>query len=101
MPKIKLASFTILSALISLYSYGQRQNAFREEFDQDSLKNFRYGSTGVKSNFKWKSGELSAVENGVKVLLMKIDPADSAGAGRGPEIISTGFTHFGTYSVRL
>ena len=31
----------------------------------------------------------------------KIDPGDSAGAGRGPEIISNDFTHFGTYSARL
>jgi hypothetical protein len=33
--------------------------------------------------------------------LFKIDPNDSAGAGRGPEIISNNFTHFGTYSARL
>ncbi|MEJ7682307.1 MAG: hypothetical protein WKG06_31545 [Segetibacter sp.] len=31
----------------------------------------------------------------------KIDPQDSAGAGRGPEIISNKYTHFGTYSARL
>lgn len=32
---------------------------------------------------------------------MKMDPADRAGAGRGPEIISNNFTQFGSYSARL
>ena len=47
--------------------------------------------------------ELKAAETdpGSKVLLFKIDPTDSAGAGRGPEIISNDFTYFGTYSARL
>jgi len=44
---------------------------------------------------------LSPTGKGEKILSLKIDPADSAGAGRGPEIISKGFTHFGTYSARL
>ena len=75
--------------------------SFNEQFNSDSLINFRYGSTGVQSPFKWKSGVLSPTGKGEKILSLKIDPADSAGAGRGPEIISKGFTHFGTYSARL
>ena len=75
--------------------------SFFENFDDGSLKNFRYGSTGTKSEFKWKSGAVSSVDKGLKVLSFKIDPADSAGAGRGPEVISNGMTHFGTYSSRL
>lgn len=72
-----------------------------EDFNNASLTNFVYGSTGTKSGFKWKSGVNSSAEKKVKVLSFKIDPSDSAGAGRGPEIISKGFTHFGTYSARL
>jgi hypothetical protein len=43
----------------------------------------------------------SPTEKRAKVLSFKIDPNDSAGAGRGPEIISNSFTHFGTYAARL
>ena len=34
-------------------------------------------------------------------MLYRIDPDDPVGAGRGPEVISKEFTHFGTYSSRL
>jgi beta-glucanase (GH16 family) len=76
-------------------------HSFTENFNDSTLHNFRYGSTGIKDAFKWKSGANSSVEPGTKVLLFKIDPADSAGAGRGPEIISNEFTHYGTYSARI
>jgi hypothetical protein len=98
---------TILSAalfLICLSTHAQKDstsNSFVEDFSDSTLKNFRYGSAGNKADFKWKSGVNSVSEPGTKILLFKIDPADSAGAGRGPEIISNDFTHFGTYSARL
>jgi hypothetical protein len=72
-----------------------------ENFDSDSLVQFRYGSTGVRSPSKWQSGLKSSAEKKTTILSFKIDPADSAGAGRGPEIISTQLTHFGSYSTRL
>src|SRR5678816_543248 len=77
------------------------QISFLEDFTDSTLKNFKYGSTGNKTDFKWKSGVTSATEPGTKILSFKIDPGDSSGAGRGPEIISNDFTHFGTYSARI
>jgi beta-glucanase (GH16 family) len=102
MPGMK--NYCLLLILLVLAGCAAAQEitrSFREDFSDDSLKNFRYGSTGTKSNFKWKSGAASASDNRLKILSFKIDPADSAGAGRGPEIISNQFTHFGTYSSRL
>ena len=95
--------FAILS-FIGFTTHAQKdtiQNFFIENFNDSTLNNFKYGSTGNKANFKWKSGVNSLSEPGTKVLSFKIDPNDSAGAGRGPEIISKDFTHFGTYSARL
>jgi len=92
------------SIFISLASHAQIENlsqSFIENFGQPVLENFRYGSTGIKDAFKWQSGIISKTEPNTKVLLFKIDPQDSAGAGRGPEIISNHFTYFGTYSARL
>jgi hypothetical protein len=92
-----------ISFFISLTIYAQENlsHSFLENFNDSVLQNFRYGSTGVKDAFKWQSGIVSKTEPGSKVLLFKIDPADSAGAGRGPEIISNQFTYFGSYSARL
>ena len=96
----------LLAALISVGLTANAQEdtipkSFLEDFSDSAFKNFKYGSTGNKTNFKWKSGVNSLTESGTKVLSFKIDPEDSAGAGRGPEIISNEFTHFGSYSARL
>src|SRR4051812_32195383 len=74
--------------------------AFTENFSDTVLHYFHYGSTGNKAPFKWTSGVATAADS-TKVLSFQIDPSDSAGAGRGPEIISNNFTYFGTYSARL
>ena len=89
---------------VSLTAYAQPKtyhDAFREDFSGSSLKNFRYGSAGTKADFKWKSGVPSPSEPDTKVLLFQLDPDEAAGAGKGPEIISKDFTHFGTYAARL
>ena len=68
-------------AIFAAYcTYAQEDVSFFENFDDGSLQNFRYGSTGKKSDFKWKSGAVSSVDKALKVLSFKIDPADSAGA---------------------
>ena len=76
-------------------------NSFKEDFNDSTLKNFRWGSTGTKSDFKWNSGVTSSIEPATKILSLKLDPDERPGAGRGPEIITNEFTHFGTYSARL
>ncbi|NHE58737.1 glycoside hydrolase family 16 protein [Cyclobacterium plantarum] len=97
----------ILSAMIyfiPLMAISQTEKyheAFVEDFSDTTSAYFRYGSTGNKSDFKYKLGTNSPSEEGTKILSFKIDPTDSAGAGRGPEIISRKFTHFGTYAARL
>jgi hypothetical protein len=97
----------ILSAILFLVpflSISQTQDfhgSFVENFSDTASQYFRYGSTGNKSDFKYKFGVNSSVESGTKILSFKIDPLDSAGAGRGPEIISKRFTHFGSYAARL
>jgi hypothetical protein len=97
---------TLLVALIFIgfmasAQEGKLSGSFSEDFNDSALTNFRWGSTGTKADFKWKSGVISSAEPSTKILLMKLDSADRAGAGRGPEIISNNLTHFGTYSTRL
>jgi beta-glucanase (GH16 family) len=96
----------LIAVLFSHAFFTQAQNrglsgSFREDFTDTLLHNFRWGSTGSKADFKFRAGVRSSIEPGTDILFMKIDPADRAGAGRGPEIVSTDFTHFGIYSARL
>ena len=83
------------------HSHDGSQDAFVENFSTPTSAYFRYGSTGNQADFKWKAGVASPTAPGTDILSFKIDPEDSAGAGRGPEIISNGFTHFGSYAARL
>lgn len=95
---------TVVIALFALSATAQTKfaaQAFREDFNDSTLHNFFYGSTGVKDAFKFEVGAVSAIEPATRILAFRIDPADSAGAGRGPEIISSAFTHFGSYSARI
>jgi len=74
---------------------------FLEEFSRSASKNFQHHSGGRSADFTCKFGVRLPQERKTKVLSFKIDPEDPAGAGRGPEIISNDFTHFGTYAARL
>jgi beta-glucanase (GH16 family) len=101
MRKIILLAALLYSTYNTIAQEASTHGLFFEDFSDSTSKFFKYGSTGTKADFKWKLGINSLTEKGTKVLSFKIDPNDSAGAGRGPEIISNDFTHFGTYSARL
>ncbi len=75
--------------------------SFHEEFDGASPEYFRYVSGGNQADFTHTYGVDSKTEPGTSVLSFKIGPSDPPGAGRGPEIISKEFTHYGTYSTRI
>jgi hypothetical protein len=101
---MKKLFLSAIAGIAMFHIYAQQPaspHSFSEDFNDSSLRNFRYGSTGRKDAFKYTVGANSSAESGTKVLLFKIDPADSAGPGRGPEIISKWFTHFGSYSARI
>jgi hypothetical protein len=63
--------------------------------------NFQLNPTKKGDEFTYRFGADSSTDPGTKVLLMKIDPEGVPGAGKGPELISNYFTHFGTYAARL
>lgn len=75
--------------------------SFHEDFDGDSPEHFSYASGGNQADFTRTFGVDSPTEPGTSVLTFKIDPNDPPGAGRGPEIISNDFTHYGKYAARL
>jgi hypothetical protein len=101
MKQFFLPAILFLVPLIAVSQTDNFHSSFIEHFDDSVSKYFRYGSTGNKTGFKYRFGVYSPSEAGTTILSFKLDPQDSAGAGRGPEIISRSFTHFGTYAARL
>lgn len=101
MKHFTLSAFLFLISFFAISQAKDYHGFFVEDFSDSTSFFFRYGSTGNKSDFKFKMGVNSLIEPNTKVLSFKIDPLDSAGAGRGPEIISKSYTHFGTYATRL
>lgn len=99
--KISISLIIALFVLLACNTSEPVGRSFREDFDTDMPKYFTYASGGNRAGFTRSFGVPSAIEKGTKVMSFKIDPADPAGAGRGPEIISNDFTHFGKYSARL
>ena len=75
--------------------------SFKEEFNKSKSEYFEFHSTGKGAEFTRTFGISSPSEPGTSILSFKIDPEDVAGAGRGPEIVSKHFTHFGTYASRI
>ncbi|MBR3500476.1 MAG: glycoside hydrolase family 16 protein [Bacteroidales bacterium] len=70
---------------------------FTENFSASKPENF--GTAG--SALRYYCGVPSLSELGSDVMLLRINPSDPAGAGRGPEISTPKMTHFGTYSARI
>lgn len=100
--KINLLAISLLLFLIQTDQFNHDSDeAFREDFSSSKPENFHYGSTGTNVGFKWKSGKKSKTEAESNVLSFKLNPKEDAGPGKGPEIISNKFIHFGSYSTRL
>ena len=95
-----LMAFFMVEAILSAPEIVS-DKPWRENFSKSKSKFFNYNSTGTKEKWKSKMGVKSSTEPGSKILSFKINPADAAGPGKGPEIVSKEFTHFGTYSTRL
>lgn len=96
-PVLFLSVVLLLSATRKEKHHGK----FIENFKKSTPKYFtvNYRRSGIDDRYAF--GVESQSEPGTKIALYKIDPDDPAGAGRGPEIVSRDFTHFGTYAARL
>jgi len=100
---IFIAGLSACTKKASFYdsSKARFHDSFFEDFNTSASGYFEHHSGGNSADFTWAFGVPSPSEPGTNILSFKIDPEDPAGAGRGPEIISNDFTHFGTYAARL
>lgn len=104
-----LSLIVLASNYVHAQSDGEREGEikihgkFIENFDKPTSKYFsqRRDYRTEENDFRFFPASTSLSEKGSKVMIFRMDPEDPAGAGRGPEIISKEYTHFGTYSARL
>ena len=76
-------------------------DSFIEEFDQNRSTFFTHHSGGKGADFTWEMRSVSSSEPDTRILALKLDPEDEAGAGKGAELVSNKFTFYGTYAARL
>lgn len=75
--------------------------SFIENFSKPSSEFFNFNFRRSGYDYRYYSGMPSLTEKSADIMMYRLDPNDPAGAGRGPEIISKEFTHFGTYAARI
>ena len=93
---------TVITACLSAFLASAQDNdsrfmkAFTEDFSSSKPQYFSGGNAP-----RFFCGVPSLTEKDTDVMLLRIQPTDPAGAGRGPEISTSKSTHFGTYSARI
>ncbi|MBR0532105.1 MAG: family 16 glycosylhydrolase, partial [Bacteroidales bacterium] len=101
MKKYSLCTLLILVAGQIYAQEAKFHSAFTEDFSKETSEFFNYNYRQSGYDSRYYSGIRSFTEAGTDIMLYRIDPADPAGAGRGPEIISKDYTFYGSYSARL
>jgi hypothetical protein len=96
-----LIAVILISGLVSFSGKDKFHKRFFEDFSRHSSRYFQANINGAGTDLRYEFGKESPTEPGTKIVSFRIDPEDPAGAGKGPEIVSKDFTHFGTYAARL
>jgi hypothetical protein len=94
-----LLSMLFLSGIAGCVTQDQYQKSFLEKFNKDRSKYFEFSHEGKDVEFGEKSNTGNDRGPGTHVLSLKLDPNTPPGGGKGPELISKRFTHFGTYAA--
>lgn len=94
----KIAALTLILFIGSCTS--ERNGPSSEQDAPKFLDAFTEDFSGSSSEY-FQLGTDFSTELGTDILSLTLNPEHPVGAGRGPEIATEQFTHFGTYSTRL
>lgn len=74
---------------------------FKEDFSEKSSSFLRFDPKSIGDDFRYYSGHPSLSENNTKIMMMRVDPTDGEGWGKGPQITTKDYTFYGSYSARM
>lgn len=99
----QIISILYLLHVITANSQISFHESFVENFDASSPTFFSLSHINhdPEVDMRYICGSSSLTEKNTDVMIYRFDPDDPAGAGKGPEIISKSYTHYGSYSARL
>ena len=74
---------------------------FKEDFSESSSFLRFAAKVNGGEDFRYYSAHPSLSATNTKVMMMRIDPADGEGWGKGPQVITKDYTFYGSYSARM
>lgn len=74
---------------------------FKEDFSENSSGLLRFTPKTDGEDFRYYSGHPSLSATNTEVMMMRIDPTDGEGLGKGPEVKTKDHTFYGSYSARV
>lgn len=74
---------------------------FKEDFSEKSSGFLKFVPKTSGDDFRYYSGHPSLSENNTKIMMMRVDPTDGEGWGKGPQITTKDYTFYGSYSARM
>lgn len=74
---------------------------FKEDFNEKSSGLLRFTPKTNGDDFRYYSGHPSLSVANTKVMMMRIDPTDGEGIGKGPEVTTKDHTFYGSYSAKV
>ena len=74
---------------------------FKEDFSEKSSGFLRFAPKSNGDDFRYYSGHPSLSENNTKIMMMRVDPTDGEGWGKGPQVTTKDYTFYGSYSSRM
>lgn len=74
---------------------------FKEDFSEKSSGFLKFAPKSNGDDFRYYSGHPSLSENNTKIMMMRVDPTDGEGWGKGPQVTTKDYTFYGSYSSRM
>ena len=72
---------------------------FKEDFSEKSSGFLKFVPKTSGDDFRYYSGHPSLSENNTKIMMMRVDPTDGEGWGKGPQITTKDYTFYCLYFV--
>lgn len=99
--RIVVITILFISGVSAFPQKDKNHGTFLEDFKRSRSKYFQSNAKGKGADSLLSFGIRIPEDRKTKILSLRIDPEGAPGAGKGPEISSKHYTHFGTYAASI